>query len=114
MRRFHTVSTHCATVLYHFIPLTHSEVRERYLDSVVAGVADENESLAVEQNSTRIFELTVESAFSTNRLLVLSRRREDLYPDCHDEIQENGFTTWLLIKWLPYLYRLQIILQMLG
>ena len=56
-------------------------MRERYLDSVVAGVADENESLAIKENSTRIFELTVESAFSTNRLLVLSRRREDLYPD---------------------------------
>lgn len=91
----HRTPTHEARVV--------SAVRTEYLDSVVAGVADENESLAVEQNSTRIFELTVESAFSTDRLLVLSRRREDLYPmiarvgdDYFISVIGDGDVVWIL------------------
>ena len=49
-----------------------------YLHSVVAGVADENESFAIEKDSTRVFELAVERSFASDRLLMLTRWREYL------------------------------------
>jgi len=55
-------------------------VRSENLNSIVAWIANENESFSIKKDSAWIFELTIMRPLATDSLYVLASWREDLNP----------------------------------